>query len=384
MTRVVLGLVCFTTTAISLLVISSRLLTRSAVDATVAFGGKQTPDVATRPLGLPPVSHPSDNLPTPEKIQLGRRLFFEKRLSRDRSLACASCHEPARAFSFGERFAVGVDGQTGRRHPPALVNVAYNTFQFWDGRVGNLERGDSLERQALEPIRDPQEMDLDPAEAARRLRDDPEYRESFWQVFRSDPSPALIAKAIAAFERTLLFGNAPFDRFQARDQAALSDAAQRGQTLFFWKATCSACHSGPNFTDNAFHPSVASATSEHGDAGRSAVTGDSADLGHFKTPTLREVVRHAPFMHDGSVATLEEVVELYNRGGFETHYWPTQERAQIHELMTTDKGSHFRKNAAPQLRAGFPIGLSDDEKSDLVTFLKEGLSSDSYLLPSSR
>lgn len=330
-------------------------------------------------LGLLPVSHPSDNRPSPEKIQLGRRLFFEKRLSRDRTLACASCHDPARAFSSGERFAVGVDGRVGRRHPPTLVNVAYNTFQFWDGRVGQVDRSDSLERQALEPIRDSHEMDLDPVEAAQRLRNDPEYRTSFQQVFGAEPSPELIAKAIAAFERTLLFGDAPFDRFQAGDKQALSESARRGHKLFFWKATCSACHSGPNFTDNAFHPSVASAMSEQGDAGRSVVTGDNDELGHFKTPTLREVGRRGPFMHDGSLATLEDVVARYNQGGFDTHYWPPHERPKIDALMASDddEAVRFRTNAAPRLRAGFPLRLTEDEQYDLVTFLREGLTSSS-------
>ncbi len=375
MLRIVLGLVCLAATAISLIVISSQLRTQSTVDADSSFDGKPSPDVAVPPFGLPSVSHPPDNLPSPEKIQLGRRLFFEKRLSRDRSLACASCHDPAHAFSIEKQFSLGVNGKTGRRHPPTLINVAYNTFQFWDGRIGQLGRGDSLEQQALEPIRDPLEMNLDPAEAAERLRDDPEYRESFRRVFGSDPAPDLIAKAIAAFERTLLFGDAPFDRFQAGEQTALSDSAKRGHTLFFWKATCIACHSGPNFTDNAFHPSVASARSDQSDVGRSAVTADRADSGHFKTPTLREVGRRAPFMHDGSLATLEDVIARYNRGGFDTHYWPPNERPKIEKLMTGDEAEaiHFRANAAPRLRAGFPLHLTDDEQHDLVTFLRESL-----------
>ncbi|MCX7418179.1 MAG: cytochrome-c peroxidase [Planctomycetia bacterium] len=339
--------------------------------------GSSPPNGAVPPFGLPPFSYPPDNLPTPEKIQLGRQLFFEKRLSRDRSLACTSCHDPAHAFSIDKQFSLGVNGKPGRRHPPTLINVAYNTFQFWDGRIGQLGRGDSLEQQALEPIRDPLEMDLDPAEAAERLRDDPEYRESFRRVFGSAPSPDLIAKAIAAFERTLLFGDAPFDRYQVGDQSALSDSAKRGHTLFFWKATCSACHSGPNFTDNTFHPSVASAMSDQGDVGRSAVTADRADSGHFKTPTLRDVGRHAPFMHDGSFVTLEDVVARYNRGGFDTHYWPPNERPKIENLMANDEeeANHFRANAAPRLRAGFPLHLTEDEQHDLVTFLREGLNS---------
>jgi cytochrome c peroxidase len=349
----------------------------SMTDLTAIHRDGDSADPANVPRGLLPVTHPADNPPTPQKTQLGRRLFFDKRLSRTQSLSCASCHDPARAFSIGERFALGVNGQPGRRHPPTLVNVAFQKFQFWDGRIGGAERHDSLERQALEPIRDPHEMDLDPEEAARRLRDVPEYRESFQQVFGAEPTADLIAKALAAFERTLLFGDAPFDCFQAGDRTALSESADRGRQLFFWKATCSACHSGPNFADGAFHPSAASATSEHGDVGRGAVTSDSADRGFFKTPTLREVSRRGPFMHDGSLATLEAVVASYNRGGFDTHYWPAEQRAKIEALINRDddEASHFRKNAAPQLRAGFPLRLTDDEQRDLVTFLREGLTS---------
>lgn len=333
--------------------------------------------VGKPPLGLLPVTFPEDNPSTPAKVELGRQLFFDTRLSRDRTISCASCHDPARGFSIGERFATGVGGQQGRRHPAALVNVAYNTLQFWDGRVGGIGGTDSLERQVLEPIRDPREMDLDPEEAARRLRDVPEYQQQFRKVFGQEATPQLIARAVAAFERTLLFGDTPFDRYQAGDHGVLSPAALRGKELFFWKAACTACHSGPNFTDQGLHPSVASGTTEDADLGRAAVTNDAADRGLFKTPTLREVGRRSPYMHDGSLSTLEEIVERYNRGGFETHYWPAEQRALIEHLLTSDdpEAAKFRKMAAPQLRAGFPLRLSREELDDLVTFLREGLSS---------
>lgn len=341
----------------------------------------------TVPRGLMPVTYPSSNRPTPEKIELGRRLFFDKRLSRDQTLSCASCHDPARGYSIGERFARGVGGVEGRVHPPTLVNVAYNTFQFWDGRIGGLGQEDSLERQALEPIRDPHEMDLDPEEAARRLNADPGSRRAFQAVFGGAATPERIAKAIATFERTLLFGDSPYDRYEAGDRKALSEAAMRGRKLFFWKATCSACHRGPNLTDNAFHPSVAlpsgnEAESEAGlvtDEGRFAVTGDVADRGFFKTPTLREVARRAPYMHNGSLATLEDVVARYNQGGIDTHYWPPDRRLLVEELMTKDSQSreNYLKNSAPQLRAGFPLFLTPQEQQDLVTFLREGLTSSS-------
>lgn len=331
------------------------------------------------PLGLLPIPHPADNPITPEKIQLGKQLFFDTRLSRDLTMSCATCHDPAHGFTIRQPVATGVNGQKGRRHPPTLINVAYSTFQFWDGRVGALGKADSLEKQALEPIRDPHEMNLELEEAADRIRQVPEYRKQFHRVFGQEATSELIARAIATFERTLLFGDALFDRYQAGDKAALGPAALRGKELFFWKATCTACHSGPNFTDNGFHPSIASATSDDADPGRAVLTGTSEDRGLFKTPTLREVGRRSPYMHDGSIATLEEVLERYNRGGFNTHYWPDEHRPMIERLLTSDdsEGVQFRKNAAPQLRAGFPLRLSRDEMSDLILFLREALSSQS-------
>lgn len=336
-------------------------------------------------LGLLPVPQPRSNPSTPEKVALGRRLFFDRVLSRDQTVSCASCHDPAHGYSIPDRTAQGVGGAVGRRHPSTLVNVAYNTFQFWDGRIGTLEEHDSLERQALRPIRDPHEMDLDPEEAARRLNADPGYSTQFQLAFGEPASAETIARAIAAFERTLLFGDAPYDRFEAGNRQALSPAAIRGRDLFFWKATCSACHRGPNLTDNSFHPGIASAATEAdqpesaaaGDPGRFEVTTADADRGFFKTPTLREVARHPPYMHDGSVATLEDVVARYNQGGFDTHYWSPAKRQFLEELLQKDDESRERhlKSAAPQLRAGFPLFLSEEEQRDLVTFLREGLTS---------
>ncbi|MSR56989.1 MAG: cytochrome-c peroxidase [Planctomycetaceae bacterium] len=383
------------------LLLKSRLLRRwfvaaiavatTAAAIAVRFSGPADGATAAEgvapPRGLLAVTHPVSNPPTPEKIELGRQLFFDPVLSRDRTLSCASCHDPQRGYSIGERFARGVGGALGRVHPPTLVNVAYNMMQFWDGRIGSVGGDDSLEQQALEPIRDPREMDLDPEVAAQRLNADPGYRRQFEAVFKGPATPELIAKAIATFERTLLFGDSPYDRYTAGDKKAMSEAAIRGRDLFFWKATCSACHRGPNLTDNAFHPGIAvrtvdladRGTADDADQGRFAVSGDEAHRGFFKTPTLREVARRSPYMHNGSLATLEAVVARYNEGGVDTHYWPPNRRPLLEQLMAlpSKQREHYLKNAAPQLRAGFPLFLTPEEQQDLVTFLREGLTSSS-------
>ncbi|MBX3436666.1 MAG: c-type cytochrome [Planctomycetaceae bacterium] len=301
--------------------------------------------VADVPLGLKPIRHPQDNPASDAKIALGKQLYFDKRLSKDNTVSCASCHDPAKGWSNGEAFATGVDGQKGGRSAPTVINTAYNVFQFWDGRAG------SLEEQALGPIANPIEMALPLDEAVQKLNAIDGYREQFQAVFGTDVTEAGIAKAIAAFERTVISGDAPYDRFVQGDKGALSASAQRGRDLFFGKAHCSACHVGPNFTDNAFHNLGVGIEHEQPDAGRKMISQLDGDHGSFKTPTLREIVRTAPYMHDGSFATLEDVVEYYNKGG--------TPNSQLDEEIT-------------------PLNLTPAELQDLVTFLKEGLSSESY------
>jgi cytochrome c peroxidase len=301
------------------------------------------------PKGLPPIEHPADNPPTTEKIALGKQLFFDGRLSRDNKVSCASCHDPAKGYSNGERFATGVDGKIGGRSAPSVINAAYYRFQFWDGREP------SLEKQALGPIQNPIEMTMKLKDVVEKLNKIDGYREQFQKVFKTDVTSDGIAKAIAAYERTILSGNAPYDQFKAGDKKALSEDAQRGMKLFFSKARCSACHAGANFSDNGFH-NVGIGYGKDGkpkDIGRFAVSNLPEDTGSFKTPTLREIARTAPYMHDGSLKTLEEVVEHYNKGGVKN--------PQLDEEI-------------------FPLKLTADEKKDLVTFLKEGLSSKDYPL----
>ena len=249
------------------------------------------------PLGLDlymPI--PEDNPVTSEKIALGRELFNDRRLSRDGSTACVSCHDPERAFTTPVAISPGVSGRRGRRNAPALINRGWGRAFFWDGRAA------TLEEQVLQPIEDPNELAFSVEEA----------------VARTGVSARDMAHALATYIRSLLSGNSPFDRFVNGDRLALSPEAQDGLRIFRGNANCTACHIGPNFTDEAFHNTgVAWVAAEASirDVGRGAISGKSEDRGSFKTPTLRDVARTAPYMHDGSIASLEDVVEYYDRGG---------------------------------------------------------------------
>lgn len=280
-----------------------------AVGLGVALGQEQFR--LQTPLGLDEYfSIPEDNPLTPEKIELGRRLFFDKLLSADRSIACASCHKPELAFSDDLTVSIGVSNRKGARNAPAIINRAYGKSFFWDGRA------QLLEEQVLGPIQNPLEMNLTLDELAARLKADASYAAAFKRVFADGISSANVARALASFVRTLRSGNTAFDAFQNGNSAALSAEARRGLEIFRGKANCTACHVGPNFTDEQFHNTgVAWRDGRVTDDGRYAVTRQEKDRGAFKTPTLREVVRTAPYMHDGSIATLEEVIDYYDRGG---------------------------------------------------------------------
>lgn len=297
------------------------------------------------PAGLPEIKYPKDNPPTEAKIKLGKQLYFDKRLSDDNTISCASCHDPAKGWSNGEAVATGVGGAKGGRSAPTIINSAYTGMHFWDGRAK------SLEDQALGPIQNPIEMKMKMDVCVEKLNKIEGYKKQFQEVFGTDVTEDGIAKAIASYERTVLSGDAPYDRFKAGQKDALSESAQRGMKLFFGKAFCSACHVGANFTDNAFHNIGIGMNKETPDIGREEISGLEGDRGAFKTPTLREIARTAPYMHDGSLKSLEDVVEHYNNGGIKNP-WLTEDI--------------------------FPLKLSDQQKKDLVTFLKEGLSSDSY------
>lgn len=306
------------------------------------------------PLGLKKLKVPKDNPLTKAKIELGKQLYFDERLSIDDTTSCSSCHNSKKGWTDGEAVATGVRGQTGGRSAPSTINAAYQTRQtFWDGRAAQTKFGanDALEAQALGPIQNPIEMDMPLDKLIPKLNKIEGYRKQFQQVFGTDVTADGIAKALASFERTLLSGNAPYDQFKAGDESALSEAAQRGRKLFFGKANCSACHATASFTDQGFHNLGVGMDKKEPDVGRFAVTKQLGDRGAFKTPTLREIALTAPYMHDGSLETLEEVVDFYDKGGIAN--------PQLDEEM-------------------FPLKLTKEQKADLVTFLKEGLSSSDY------
>jgi cytochrome c peroxidase len=290
------------------------------------------------PLGLGPRPAAPDNQLSAERVHLGRKLFFDPILSADNTVACASCHRPERGFASGEARPLGIRGQRTRRKPPTLFNRAYGTAFFWDGR------DTSLESQALRPIEDPAEMGAKLPQVVRRLDGDREYHRLFAAAFDDGVTAANLGKALAAFERVLLRGDSPIDRFRERgEHAALTPAQRHGLWLYESKARCWRCHGGANFSDEQFHNTGVSWGKEPLDLGRFTVTGREADRGKFKTPTLRGVRLTGPYMHDGSLATLEAVVDFYNRGG----------------------GANPQRD--PLLA---PLGLSAGEMRDLVAFLR--------------
>jgi len=290
------------------------------------------------PLGLPPLSWPRHNPYSAAKVELGRTLYFDRRLSADESVSCASCHEPRRAFTDGAAVSTGIKSQKGGRSAPTVINRAYSLAQFWDGRAT------TLEDQAKGPIANPLEMGMTHDGAVERLKGVAGYRVMFSKAFGTDEiNIDRAAKAIASFERTVLSGNAPYDRYKKGDKRAMTASQIRGMAVFFDKAKCDRCHEGSNFTLNAYSNLGVGTDKPDPDVGRFAVTKDPRDWGVFKTPTLREIEHTAPYMHDGSLKTLEEVVNFYDKGG----------------ISNKNLDANIRK-----------LNLSDAEKKDLVEFMK--------------
>ena len=269
----------------------------------------------TVPLGLPPVPVPRDNPMTVRAVALGRRLFYDRRLSRDNTVSCASCHNPLFNFTDRQPHSIGVAGKTGTRNAPTLINTAYNAAQFWDGRAP------TLEAQIGGPMENPVEMDQPHELAVSKLNADPELRRHFEEAF--GPGPVTLGKieqAIASFERTLISADSPFDRYEYEgDKTALSPAAIRGLAVFKnpEKGNCVSCHTITGkyalLTDGLFH-NIGVGVNDEGeltDLGRFSETKHDADKGAFKTPTLRGVAESAPYMHNGSLKTLKDVVDFY-------------------------------------------------------------------------
>jgi cytochrome c peroxidase len=315
---------------------------------------------------------PADNPQTPEKIALGEKLFFEPRLSADQTVACASCHNPDRAFTDGKPASVGFKARVGQRNAPTILNALYNKKQFWDGRA------ETLEDQAAFPITNPSEMGQPSLDAALAvIAAIPEYQQAFQQVYNQSPNVVNIVRALASYERSLVSFDSPFDHFIAGDPNAINDAAKRGWTLFNTRGHCDRCHAAVNqdatyFTDFDFHnigigilrhnvtplalqaiqqiekgdlPNVdrAAIQSDFSVLGRFLLTRKEADIASFKTPTLRNVLVTGPYFHDGSMETLWDAMDHYNKGDGVKNPWLDEDIE--------------------------PLALTEDQIDDVVEFL---------------
>lgn len=280
---------------------------------------------------------PDDNLFTQNRIDLGKRLFFDPLLSKDNSISCASCHFPDVFFSDTVQFSVGVEARLGERNSPSLVNVAYQPSLFWDGG------SPTLEQQVLGPIDNHLEFDFDIYKILDRLRLHPEYPQQFLDAYDREISVFTLTRAIANYERTLIGGTSRYDAsLQSPDSNILTASEKNGKTLFFSeKAECFHCHQGALFTDFSFRNN--GLYTVYADSGRARITQWPGDVGKFKVPSLRNIAKTAPYMHDGSIATLEEVIEHYAKGG------------NTHPVKSPIIGR---------------LRLTAQEKTDLINFLK--------------
>ena len=274
---------------------------------------------------------PDDNPITPEKVALGKKFFWDKRWSASGTVACASCHRPDHGWSDPRRFSIDFEGKPTPRHAPTLVNRLFSDQQHWSGLRASLEEQAGLDVNKTDE------------KVMAQLGSIAEYRREFRAAFGRDFDAAGVAQAIAAYVRTIVSGDSPYDRFQAGDTRAMSESAQRGLRLFEGKAMCSRCHAGFNFTGESYRNIGVGMTGGEPDLGRYTVTGDDADRGAFKTPTLRDVAKRGPYMHDGSEKTLEDVVAYYDRGGVKNQW------------LSTDMK---------------PLALTAQERADLVEFMK--------------
>ena len=312
-----------------------------SIVAVALIGGTREIATAQPLVPLPPSPPvPLSNLQTPAKVALGKKLFFDPKLSVNGSISCAFCHMPKAGFADPRPVSIGVGGKRGGRNAPSALNAAYLDRQFWDGRAG------SLEEQAIGPLTNPVEMENPTNQSVvDRLRKIPFYHRSFLEVFGGDVSIDRIGEAIAAYERTLLTPNTPYDRYLMGEKKALSPSAQKGFLLFKGKARCVLCHSGALLTDQSYHnlgvPQMGTLST---DVGRYAISHDPADKGKFRTSPLRNVALTSPYMHDGAFKTLKQVVDFYNKGGGKSPF----------------------KTKDPLL---LPLHLTKQEKIELVDFL---------------
>jgi cytochrome c peroxidase len=284
---------------------------------------------------------PDDNPMSAEKVELGKLLYFDKRLSVDGSVSCATCHNPHKGYTDQEPVSTGFHGQKGKRNAPTVLNSAFNLFQFWDGRSPNLEE------QAKGPIQNPVEMANTHDVCVKKIAEVKGYRPYFKAAFGDDKvNIDRIVKAIASFERTVLSGNSYYDQYvfnHVIDKHGFTESAKRGLDLFEGKALCTKCHVGFNLSDGIFHNIGVGMDKPNPDLGRFDVTKEEKDKGAFKTPILRDLIITAPYMHDGSIKTLQDVIEHYDKGGTPNPWLDIQMK---------------------------PLHLTDEEKLDLLNFLE--------------
>lgn len=282
-----------------------------------------------------PMEVPDDNVPTTAKIELGKMLFFDKRIGKDGKMSCESCHFIDLGMADGKALSTKADGKDNTRHTPALWNIGYQEAWYWDGRA------ETLEAQVLAAWKG--QMGADPEKATAAIASIEGYQKAFKEAYGGEPTPGDVVKALASFVRSLRSGDAPFDLFQQGDQKAVSESAARGWEIFREKGGCAACHAPPMYTDNIFHNVGVGYDKPEPDLGRALVTKRKDDEGKFKTPSLRSVSTHPPYFHDGSAKTLEEAVDFMAGGG--------------------------RPN--PNLDGSMKkVDLTAEERADLIAFLK--------------
>jgi cytochrome c peroxidase len=298
----------------------------------------KAPPLPATPAPLPELKNPPDNPLTAEKVALGKQLFFDKRLSKDGSASCETCHVPEKGWADGEKLSKKVGGAMNTRHSPTLWNVGYNDLWYWDGRAETLEKQIEAAWKG--------QMGVDPAAIAAALAKIPGYLVQFKTIYQADPTGDTIVKSLAAFVRTLRSGGSPWDKYEAGDKGAVSESAVRGFELFRNKAGCGACHAPPLYTNNGFHNTGVGFDKDvkEPDLGRGKISKNEKENGAFKTPTLRSATTHPPYFHDGRAATFEEAVDFMLAGGIDNPH----------------RDERMKK----------PVKLSKAEREDLLAFLR--------------
>lgn len=305
---------------------------------------KDSPYDLAIPAHFPAIEFPDDNQLTTKRVELGKALFFDNRLSRDMSISCGSCHFQEFAFTDQRSLSTGIDNRPGIRNASTLANIAYRQRFMMDGGVP------SLELQVMAPIHDPNEFDFSILEVASRLQNDDALQQLSIAAYGREIDPYVITRAIASFERTLISGNSPYDQYVNGNPEAMNEAAKRGMELFFSDRTsCGSCHSGFNFSDESYHN--IGLTENYEDIGRARITLDNSDEGKFKTPSLRNIMLTAPYMHDGSIENIDDVLLFFNEGS-------------MHHKLKDERIRNLNLNA--------------NEISDLKAFL-ESLTDESFI-----